>query len=182
MLVAFVLVIGVFGLVSAISAVRPWLAVLFGIDAGSFGVSVASLRGVNPVDIAVLVLAGTAFAGFWPGPARRHPIWMGLAILLPFAGVAVLIATQLAGRSGLMGGGLVLAVLMVLGRETRLLGYLGLGANVLLLAGDFTTTGPQSIPVAVVVLLGFVIMVAWFIWIGIYLLRLPSAVPPGQHT
>lgn len=164
-LAALVLLVGIAGLATGTPAVRPWLAVLFGIDAGMGGVSLGSLGGIDPIDVVVLVLAGVAFAGFWPGPGKPHKPWMGLAILLPFAGIGVLVATGLWGRSGLMGGGLVLSLLMLGNPGFKRLGYLGIAANLLLLAGDFATTG-RSVLVAGVVALGYVLMIAWLAWIA----------------
>jgi hypothetical protein len=132
-LAALILLTGIVGLAMRMPVLRSWLAVLFGINAGSGDVSLESLRVVAPVDLTLLALAGVAFSGFWPGPRRPHKVWMGLAILLPFAGITVLLATGLWGRSGLMGGGLVLSFLLIGDRDTRPVGYLGVAANLLLL-------------------------------------------------
>jgi hypothetical protein len=71
MLAALALVVGTIGLVIGLSGIRPWLAVLLGINSGFGGVTLESLRGINPIDIALLVLAGFAFRGCGPGPAGR---------------------------------------------------------------------------------------------------------------
>jgi hypothetical protein len=99
-----ILVIGIVSLAIGFPSLRPWLAVLFGINAAIGAVSHGTLRAANPVDIALPVLTAVTFIGFWPGPGKPHKIWMGIAIALPLAGIAVLLATGLAGRSGLMGG------------------------------------------------------------------------------
>jgi len=167
---AGVLLAGIVGIAAGPSGLRPWLAVLFGIDAGMGGVSMESLRAILPVDIMLLVLTATTFVGFWPGPGMPRRSWMALAIVLPVAGIAVLAATGLAGRSGLMGGLLVLSCLMLAEAASRSLGYVGLAASLLLLIGDFTTTGPQLWPVAVIVAVGYVLLIAWFLLIGMRLL------------
>jgi hypothetical protein len=87
---------------------------------------------------------------------------MGLAILLPLAGIAVLLGTGLQGRSGLMGSGLVLSVLLIGNRTFRSLGYLGGVANLLLLIGDFATFGTGSALVASLVAFGYVLLIVWF--------------------
>jgi hypothetical protein len=176
-LAAAILVVGVFGLAAGSSGIRPWLSVLLGINAGVGGVTLGSLRVVNIIDVAILLAAGVAFAGFWPGPGGPHKVWMGLAILLPFAGIAVLLATGLAGRSGLMGGGLVLSVLMIGSPARRVLGYLGVVANLLLLAGDFATAGPSAV-VAGVVGVGYVLLVVWLLWGAVALI----AARPGSDA
>jgi hypothetical protein len=95
---------------------------------------------------------------------------MGLASLLPLAGIAVLFATNLQGRSGLMGGGLVFSVLLLGDRTFRPLGYLGV-TNLLLLAGDFATSGAGSTLVAGLIAVGYVMLVVWFAWIAVWFLR-----------
>lgn len=163
---AALLLVGVGGLVAVKPALRPWLAVLLGINAGLAQVSMGSLKVVNAIDVAVLALSSIAFLGLWPGPVKPHKVWMGLAVALPIAGIGVLIATGLAGRSGLMGGGLVLSALMLGDRRWRPVGVVGLAANALLLVGDFATVGRFSTLVTAVVGAGYVLIVAWFIWIG----------------
>jgi hypothetical protein len=163
---ATVLSVGIVGLIVASSALQPWLAVLFGINAAIHGLSLDALGVINAIDIVVLALAAIAFAGFWPGPGKPHRVWTGLAILLPLAGIAVLLVSGLQGRSGLMGGGLVLSVLLI-GNETfRRLGYLGGVANLLLFVGDFATSGARSALVASLVAFGYVLLMVWFAWMA----------------
>jgi hypothetical protein len=174
---ATLLCVGIFGLIVASPVLQPWLAVLFGINAGLDGMSMDALSVITAIDIVALALAAIAFAGFWPGPGKPHRIWMGLAILLPLAGIAVLLATGLWGRSGLMGGGLVLSVLLVGSRTFRPLGYLGAAANLLLLVADFSTTGARSALVASLVAIGYVLLVIWFAWIAWFLMsRTPTLI------
>jgi hypothetical protein len=161
-----VLCLGILGLIIATPALRPWLAVLSGINAELGEMSLESLNGINPIDIVVLALAATTFAGFWPGPGRPHKLWMGLAILLPLAGIAVLLVTNLQGRSGLMGGGFVMSLLLLGDRPFRPLGYLGLVANLVLFAGDFATTGAGSALIASLIAVGYVMLLIWFAWIA----------------
>jgi hypothetical protein len=61
---------------------RPWLVVLFGINAGYGDVSQDTLRAAQPVDVLLLLLAGVTYAGFWPGPGASHVVWMLLAVIL----------------------------------------------------------------------------------------------------
>lgn len=177
-LAAAVLLVGIAGLALDVGTLRPWLAVLFGINAGFGDLSLASLEAVSLIDVAVLVLAGLAFAGFWPGPGKPHKGWMSLAVLQPFAGIAVLLATRSAGRSGLMGGGLVLSILMTSSPQRRRLGIAGVAINALLLVGDFGTTGPRSALMAAVIGAGYLMLISWLLWIAAKLLvsqREPSA-------
>lgn len=180
-LVALILVVGLAGLVLVSVAIRPWLAVLLGINSGFGDVTMASLRVVNPIDIAVLALTAMTIAGFWPGPRRPHRVWMGIAVLLPLVGIGVLFATSLWGRSGLMSAGIILSALMLANSEWRAVAYVGLAANLLLLVGDFTTLGSRSALVTCVVSAGYALLVAWFVWIAMKLLVTRPA-PVSRHT
>ncbi len=114
----------------------------------------------------MLLLTAVTFLGFWPGPGKPHKIWMGVAIALPLAGIAVLLATGLWGRSGLMGGGLVLSFLMLGDGAFRPLGFLGMAVNLLLLIGDFATVGPGVPLVAALVAVGYLLLLVWLVWIA----------------
>lgn len=166
---AAVLVAGIVGTVLQRRHWQPWLLVLLDVDAGRPGNSHEDLRSIEPVDVVLLLLAGMAYAGFWPGPGGSHPWWMTLAVAQPLLGVLVLLATRLAGRSGLMGGALVLSVLIVVDDE-RAAGWWGVGAALLLLVGDVGTTGPPRRPLVPVLAAGYAALIAWFGWLAVLLL------------
>lgn len=149
---------------------RNWLVVLFQINSGIGYLPAEPLRVLNPIDVAALVLVGLAFLGLWPGPNAAHRVWMGIAVALPLVGIAVLFVTGQAGRSSVMGAGLVVAVLMAMGRDTRRIAVAGVLANALLLAGDFATGDSPAPIVAVLVAAGYVLLVTWFLLIGARLL------------
>ncbi len=149
---------------------RNWLIVLFELNAGVAGLAPDPLRVLNPLDFAVLVLAGITFLGLRPALHNDRRIWTAIGVALPFLGIGVLLITNQAGRSGLMGGGLVIAFLMLRNRF-KALAYLGIFANVLLLAGDFATGGSPAPVVAGVVALGYMMLIAWFLLIGAGMLR-----------
>jgi hypothetical protein len=129
-----------------------------------------TLRGVPGVDVALLVLAAATYGAFWPGPASIHAVWMVLAVAQPLLGIPLLLLTRQAGRSGLMGGGLVLSLLMVVDGVWTGAGLLGVAANVLLLVGDFGTTGRASRLLAAAVAAGYAALVVWFVWVAALLL------------
>jgi hypothetical protein len=164
---ATVLSVGIVGLIVSSPVLQPWLA-------RPAGMSMDALNVITAIDSFVLALAALAFARFWPGPGKPHRFWMGLAILLPLAGIAVLLATDLQGRSGLMGGGRVLSVLLVGSRTFRPLGNFGGAANLLLLVGDFSTTGARSALVASLVAFGYMLLIVWFGWIAWFLMSRTS--------
>jgi hypothetical protein len=141
---------------------RPWLVVLFKINAGHNDVSRETLRGIETVDVCLLLLAEVTFIGFWPGHGAHHPVWMSLAIAQPLLGVPLLIVTRFLGRSGLMGGALVLSVLMVVDGTWTGAGWLGIAASLALLVGDFGTTGRPSRLLATLLAGGYAGLIAWF--------------------
>jgi hypothetical protein len=149
---------------------RPWLAVLYGINAGSRVVSRDTLRGVQPVDVALLLLAVVTYAGFWPGPGTSHLVGMTLAIAQPLLGIPLLLATKLVGRSGLMGGALVVSILMLMDRTWTATAWLGLTASLLLLVGDFGTTSRASRLLAGTLAVGYGALVVWFCSVAAFLL------------
>ena len=170
LLVAAVLLAGICGFAAGASALRPWLAVLFGINAGIRNVSLGSLRAVNAIDVVLLALASATFVGMWPGPGGSYAAWMAIAVALPIAGIPLLVVTRRLGRSGFMGGGVVVSVLMLFNAAWMALGLMGLAANVFLLAGDFATRDRRSPITAVSVAIGYVAMIGWLVWTGTRLL------------
>ena len=168
-LVAVTLLGGVVALVKDVRPWRPWLAVLFAVHSGYRETTRDALRGARPVDVALLALASAAYGGFWPGLGTSHVWWMALAIAQPVLGIPLLVASGLQGRSGLMGGGLVLSALMVVDGTWTTAGWCGLVATGLLLVGDFGTTGRRSPLLAALIAIGFVALVGWFGWLAVIL-------------
>lgn len=152
---------------------RNWLIVLFELNAGVGSLPVDPLRILNPLDLAILALAGVTFLGLWPVLGRTSRSWASIVVALPFAGIAVLLVTQWAGRSALIGAGVVVGFLMLERAGLRPLGYLGLLANALLLAGDLATSTFRAPVVAALVGVGYLLLLAWFLRVGLLLLRLP---------
>lgn len=168
---AALLLVGIAGLAMGNHYGRSWLVVLFGINAGYGDVSKDSLRTVYPADILLLFLTGVIYTGFWPGPGAGYVWWMILAIAQPALGIAILLATRLWGRSGLIGGALVLSILMLVsGGAWTVGGWVGVTASVLLLVSDFATTGRPSRPLALALTIGYAALVIWFGWIAAVLL------------
>jgi hypothetical protein len=173
LLVAVMLLIGLAGLAVSLAGLglRNWLVILFEINASVGSLPADPLHMFNPIDIVALVLVGVAFLGLWPVLGRINKIWMTIAVALPFAGIAVLLATGLAGRSAVMGGGLVIASLMFRNATFKPIAYTGLLANGLLFVGDLATGGPYAPVVAGLVAVGYVLLAVWFLLIGVRLLR-----------
>lgn len=158
---AATLVIGLVGGAKHRPVPTPWLLVLVRVNAGRPGSTLDALHVVRAVDVVLLLLSAATYAGFWPGPGSPAVGWMGLAVAQPVLGVVLLLLTRLSGRSALMGGGLVLAVLMVVDGRWAAGGWLGAGACVLLLIGDLGTTGRPSRVRTAALVVGYAGLVAW---------------------
>jgi hypothetical protein len=167
-LAAAILVVGVAAAALQGHRVRPWLITLLLINAGRAPRD--TLRGAEPVDIALLALAGVTYAGFWTGHGAGHVWWLALAVGQPLLGILVLVVTRLWGRSGLMGGAVVLSVLMLIVGVWTAAGWWGLAANLLLLVGDFSTTGRRSRLLTALLTVGYAGLVGWLGWVAVLLL------------
>lgn len=161
-LAAVILLTGTAGLATGRRRWSPWLAVLFAFNARYRCTSRGALRGVHPIDVVLLLLAGATYAAFWPGPGTTHRVWLALAIAQPLLGIPVLMVTRLSGRSGLMGGAFVLSLLMLVGGMWPAVAWLGLATSVLLLIGDFGTTARPSRLLAGPLAAGYGGLVIWF--------------------
>lgn len=158
---------------------RNWLVVLFQINAGSGQLPTDPLRIFNPLDLGILVLVGLTFASFWPVTGRVSQILLAIALGLPFVGIAVLLLTNQAGRSSVMGAGLVIAFLMFKsGWLSRTVVYLGMLANALLLVGDFATGTSAKPVIAALLAVGYVSLTVWFAVVGVKMLRSKPARGP----
>jgi hypothetical protein len=155
---------------------RNWLVVLFQINAGINHVSADMLRLLNPLDVAILAFVGLTYLGLRRSYAGTRGALLVLAAALPFIGIPVLLVTGLAGRSSVMAAGVVAAATMLRSRDSRRLGYLGLLANGLLLAGDVMTGASQAPFVAALLGFGYLLLLPWFLMVGIRLLREPPGV------
>jgi hypothetical protein len=151
-----------------------WLVVLFKLNAGFSGFAFERLVGPNALDIAILALVGTMYLGIYAALRHTHKIGAILAAVQPFLGIALFVATKLAGRSGVMGAELVISLVMLRGRVFgKGLAWMGLLASLLLLVGDFgTTENVHSSLLAICLGIGYVLMLVWIFMIARRLFQL----------
>jgi len=180
LLAASLLLVGIAALVLGLPGLelRTWLVVLFQINAGIGTLPADPLRVFNPLDVVLLVLAAAAILGIWQMLPRISRAWLYLSVGLPFAGIALLLSTHLVGRSSLMGAGFVVSLVMLRDRDLRRLGILGVVANALLFVGDLGTGDSTQAMVAVVVAVGYFLLLAWFALIAVRLLGSSRRAPP----
>ncbi len=146
-----------------------WLVVLFKLNAGFEGAHFDLLRGVNGLDVTILLLLAVALVGLYILFQQKSRILALIAMILPVLGIGVLIATQLAGRSAVMAAVLLASIVML--RSTlfnKATAVMGILASVLLLTADFGTKPDfPSILMAVFVGIGYVLIMTWFLLVGI---------------
>ena len=97
-----------------------------------------------------------------------------IAAVIPFLGIVLLIVTKIAGRSGVMGAGLVISFVMVRSNTFgKGIAFMGILANALRLVGDFgTAANSHSDIVAILLGIGYVLLMTWYFLIGRRLYRL----------
>lgn len=150
-----------------------WLIVIFKLHAGFNGIQIDRLHVLNILDIAILALVGTMYLGLYAVLRRTSRIWSIIALALPFLGIIVFIATKTAGRSAVMGAGLVISVVMLRNKTfNRVAAYMGVVASVLLLVGDFTAGVLHSSIITTLFGIGYVLLMAWIFLIARRLLHL----------
>lgn len=184
LLAASLLLVGIAALVLGLPGLelRTWLVVLLQINAGIGTLPAEPLRVFNPLDVALLVLTAAVILGIWPMPPGVSRAWLYLSVGLPFAGTALLLATHIAGRSSLMGAGFVVSLVMLRDRDLRRLGILGVVGNALLFVGDLGTGDSRQPLVAVVVAVGYLLLLAWFALIAVRLLGSSRRAPDAPRV
>jgi hypothetical protein len=90
-----------------------WLILLFKLHAGFNGIQLNQLYVLNLLDIVIMVFIALTFLGLYVALRRASKIWSIIALIQPFLGILIFIATQSAGRSAVMGGILVISFVML---------------------------------------------------------------------
>lgn len=175
LITGILLLIGIMGLTAAI--LQPeitngwllpfqnnWLIVIFKLHAGFGGVKIDLLHILDFLDIAILAVVSVMYLGLYAALGRTSKIWSIAAAIQPFLGIVLFILTKTAGRSAVMGAGLVISLVML--RSSifkKITAYLGILASVLLLAGDFSAgIIPPLTIVAALFGIGYILLMTWF--------------------
>lgn len=155
-----------------------WLIVIFRVHAGFSGAHIGLLHGLDFLDIVILALVGTIYLGLYAALKRTSRIWSIIAAIQPFLGIVLFVATKTAGRSGVMGAGLVSSLVMLWSRTfSKATAYIGILASVLLLAGDLSAgVIPPSTVVATFFGVGYVLLTTWFFLVAQRLFQLGRGV------
>jgi hypothetical protein len=154
-----------------------WLILLFTLHAGVNGVQLDRLYVLNLLDIVIMVLVATLFLGLYVALRRASKIWSIIALAQPFLGIVIFIATNSAGRSAVMGAVLVISFVMLRSDTfSNATAYVGILASVLLLVGDVSVSIARSSTIAILVAIGYVLLIVWFFLVGRRLFQLGRGV------
>lgn len=160
-----------------------WLVVLFQLHAGINGVQLNQLYMLNLLDIGIMLLVAITFLGLYAAVRSASKIWSIIALVQPFLGLVIFIATLSAGRSAVMGAVLVISLVMLL-RSTpfsNAVAYAGIPASVLLLVGDLSASIALSSIIAVFIGIGYVLLIIWLVLVGQQLIQLGRPESKGGY-
>jgi hypothetical protein len=139
-----------------------WLIVIFKLHAGFSGVKIDQLHNLDYPDIAILALVGTMALGLYGALRKTSRFWALAALALPFLGIILFITTKTAGRSAVMGVGLIISIVMLRNKLfNQITASVGILASVLLLAGDFSAGVLHSIIITTLFGSGYVLLIIW---------------------
>ena len=151
-----------------------WLIVIIKLHAGFQGVQPDDMARLNFPDLAILFFTGITYLGLFVTLRKTSKILSILALVQPFLGIVIFIVTQSAGRSAVMGAGLVVSLAMLRGRRSFgfVTAMLGTFASAFLLIGDLTVSSMPSVMIAGLTAIGYILLTVWFFRIGRRLLLL----------
>jgi hypothetical protein len=145
-----------------------WLIVIFKLHAGVGGVQISNLQVFNFLDLVILALVSITYLGLYAALHRTSKIWSIIALIQPFLGIVLFVATKSAGRSSVMGAGLVISAVMLRGNIfNKVIAFMGLLASALLLAGDLSAGAiPPSSLVATLFGIGYMLLITWLFFVA----------------
>lgn len=172
-----------FGL-AGITSNQPgnWLILLFKLLAGFESVNADMLYRLNGIDIVLLALEGVVMAGLAAALWKVSRIGTLTAAILPFAGIALFLATASAGRSAFMGAIFIISLVMLGGGFPRWSAFLGVLSSVLMLAGDMSLSAAPSILLAGGFAAGYIGSIAWLCAAGVLMLWPLNNPSPGLES
>jgi hypothetical protein len=141
--------------------------VIFKLHAGFKGVGSSRLYELNFLDIAIMALIGTMYIGLYAALRRTSKLWSLIALVQPFLGIAIFITTKSAGRSGVMGAGLVISFVMLRSNIfNKVTAFIGIMSSIFLLVGDISVSNSDSNLITIFTGIGYLVFTAWFFLIA----------------
>jgi hypothetical protein len=150
-------------IVSLIS--NNWLMIIFKSQANIIN-NHDSLLGINLYDIGIIVLFIFVCLALFVKFKYQNKVWFLIAISLLVLGIVIFIITHLAGRSAFMASGLIISVILFSkNSQSKLTGFTGIIASVLLLVGDFTAGAHIEI-IPYLFGIGYFLQIIWIFMIA----------------
>jgi hypothetical protein len=144
-----------------------WLVILFKLHARFRDIQPDALYRLNLLDLSILALVCIAHLGLYAALRKTSKIWSAVALAQPLIGIFLFIFTKSAGRSTVMGAGLVISLVMlrsaIFGRVAAITGII---ASVFLLVGDISVGIVLSPAIAALTGAGYLLLMAWFFLVG----------------
>ena len=155
------------------SVQNNWLELIIKLHANLPGVQETQLYQLNLLDISLMTLIGFLFIGLYAALRRTSKIWAIVALVQPFIGIVLFIATHSAGRSAILTAVATVSIIMLRSEQFgKPIGWVGILAGVLLLAGDIGLSMIHSLVLAVLTGVGYVGLTTWLFWSADHLYRL----------
>jgi hypothetical protein len=154
-----------------------WLIVIFKLHAGFSGVQSNLLYRLNILDIIILALLAILYIGLYIALRRTSKVWSVIALAQPFLGMALFIATKTAGRSAVMGAGLVISLVMLRSNTfNRATAFIGILSSLFLLTGDISVAIASSTFIAILTGVGYLLLIIWFFLVAHRLFQMGTGV------
>jgi hypothetical protein len=158
-----------------------WLIVIFKLHADFSNTQFSLLDRLNLLDIVILALIATMLVGLYMALRRTSRLWSLIALAQPIIGMMIFVATKMAGRSSVMGAEVVISMVMLRSNLfTRRTAYIGIVSGLLLLVGDIGVSTAPSNVLAIVMGVGYVLLISWLFLVGFKLLRFGQANNGGK--
>jgi hypothetical protein len=167
--------IGAFGMLQSTRASSDnWLIILLKLNLRPSSIQANALSVVSALDVVLMLLFGILMAAMYPVLRSISRAWAAVAVVLPFLGIPIFLATGTAGRSGVLLAGLISSILALQSR------YSGTGpastgilaSALLLFVGDFGTAAfPPSALLAVLIAIGYILWTVWLLLVTMELIR-----------
>ena len=150
-----------------------FLVLLTKLHAGASGLGLESLEGLALLDLIIVILIGIMTLALYPALKQVNKVWAIIAVILPFVGLTLYISTQDIGRSGVMGTGLLISVILLRSEHiSKIHAFTGILANTALLIGDVGIAFDFSPTLAIIMGIGYMLFIIWSFLMGRKLLQL----------
>ena len=149
-----------------------FLVFIFKLHAGFSGVQEWVLDGLNFPDITIIVLFSIVTLTLFPALKQVNKTWAIVATFLPFVGLTLFLITHEIGRSGVLASGLITSLIMLRGKVfSKSIALSGILAHSCFLIADISTAFVYSIPLAIIMGIGYVLFLVWCTLVGLFLLK-----------